>query len=97
MIQETQVEQPGKNAIDHPCEMRVENPEEEGQFVKCRILANIQCTECTAWVCGTEGLDHSIICVRCNQPFCSDCFVPHRTQNGCLEAELRSLEGTIVP
>lgn len=83
MKAETQIEQPGINAIDHPCEMKVEVPGEEGQFVKCRILAHLQCAECTAWVCGTEALEHSIVCVRCDTVFCSECFYPHRTANKC--------------
>lgn len=83
---EEQIELPGKNAIDHPCEMQVEVPGEEGQRVKCRLISKLQCTECTAWICGAEELEHSIICVRCNQPFCSECYPAHRVENQCQEA-----------
>jgi hypothetical protein len=82
---EEQIEEPGIRAIDHPCEMKVESPEQEGQFIKCRILANVQCSECTAWICGTEELEHAIICVRCNNYFCAECYPGHRLKNDCQE------------
>lgn len=45
----TEIEQPGKNAVDHPCEMKIEIPGDDGEpssFKKCRILALVQCSEC---------------------------------------------------
>ena len=88
MIQEqiTEDRKPGKNAIDHACEMQVEAPDEEGQLIKCRILAKIQCSTCTAWICGTEELEHSIVCVRCDTVFCAECYHDHRVENKCQEA-----------
>lgn len=77
------VEQPGPGAIDHPCEMKVESPEEEGQLRKCGILALEQCHECTAWICGTEGLDHCIICVRCGERYCPEHYAEHRLARNC--------------
>lgn len=87
MIQtEEQIEQPGKNAIDHACEMKVEIPGDDGEestFKKCLILAKVQCSKCTAWLCGTEGLDHAIICIRCDEVFCPEHFQEHRLSKDC--------------
>ena len=89
MIQEPipEEQKPGKNAIPHVCEMKVEILGDDGEastFKKCQLTALRQCLECTAWICGTEGLDHCVICVRCGQPFCSECWPFHRLANSCL-------------
>lgn len=90
MIQtEEQIEQPGKNAIEHACEMRVEIPGEDGEdstFKKCLILAIAQCSECTAWVCGNVELEHSIICVRCDGTFCPEHWQAHKMSKDCEQA-----------
>jgi hypothetical protein len=86
MIQTEEQEKPGKNAIDHPCEMKVEIPGDDGEdstFKPCRILALVQCSECAAWLCGTEELEHSIICVRCDGVFCPEHFQSHRLSRDC--------------
>jgi|GEM_PF-4338357 hypothetical protein len=89
MIAETeQIEQPGINAVDHPCEMKVEIPGDDGEpstFKKCLQLAKVQCTTCTAWVCGTVELDHAIVCVRCDKWFCPEDYAAHRIENRCQE------------
>jgi hypothetical protein len=82
------IEQPGKNAEDHPCEIKVEIPGDDGEestYKSCRILALLQCAECAAWVCGTEELGHALICVRCDGVFCPEHFQAHRQANRCLE------------
>ena len=82
-----QIEQPGINAIDHPCEFMVELPLEEGEdkpvFKRCRILAKSQCSECASWVCGTEELEHSIICARCDKTFCPEHWSAHKASKEC--------------
>lgn len=86
MIQEkTTIEKPGVNAIDHPCEVKVEMPQEEGEskLVRCQILALEQCHDCALWICGTEGLDHCIICVRCGERFCPEHYQAHRLSRDC--------------
>ena len=86
MIQEQTIEQPGINAIEHACEMQVELPgedDEQASFTPCRILAKAQCSECSAWVCGTEELDHSIICAKCDKTFCPEHFASHRVSREC--------------
>lgn len=88
MIQteEQEVEQPGKNAIEHVCEMRVEIPGDDGEdstFKKCLLTALLQCVTCTAWICGNEELDHSIICVRCDGVFCPEHYQAHRLSKDC--------------
>lgn len=96
MIQtEQQIEQPGKNAIDHPCQMKVEIPGDDGEpssFRKCTILALVQCSECTAWICGNEELDHSNICIRCSNAFCPDCYQPHHLSRDCEQISQRESE-----
>lgn len=82
----TEVEQPGKNAIDHPCEMKVEIPGDDGEpssFKKCRILALVQCSECAAWLCGSEELMHAIRCVRCDSWHCPEHHQAHRISKDC--------------
>lgn len=91
MIQpETDIEKPGVNAVDHPCEMRVELPMEEDEqkpkVVKCRILALEQCADCSMWICGTEELEHCIVCVRCGDKFCPEHYHTHRLANNCIKA-----------
>ena len=81
-----EIEQPGKNAIDHPCEMRVEIPGDDNEastFKKCLLTSLLQCLNCAAWICGTEQLEHCNICVRCDAPFCPECYQAHRLENTC--------------
>ena len=83
---EEEVEQPGAGAIEHHCEVMVEIPEEEGEeakLVRCRILALEQCQECALWICGTEELEHCIICVRCGGKFCPEHYHSHRLSREC--------------
>jgi len=92
MIQtETEIEKPGTNAVDHPCEVMVEVPQEEGEqktkMVCCRILALEQCEECALWICGTEELEHCIICVRCGGKFCPEHYQAHRLSRDCEQRE----------
>lgn len=85
------MEQPGKNAIDHTCEMQVEipgEPEEDSTYRKCLLIAILQCSECAAWVCGTEGLDHSNICVRCDHVFCPEHYARHKLSRDCEQREV---------
>jgi hypothetical protein len=86
LIQEKeQTEQPGKNAVTHSCEMLVTDPADEECVVRCLIIAILQCAECAAWLCGTEELDHSIVCARCDGIFCPEHYQSHRLANRCLE------------
>jgi hypothetical protein len=81
-----EVEQPGKNAIEHPCEMKVEIPGDDGEpssFKKCRILALVQCETCAAWLCGNEELMHAIICIKCDGTFCPADYDAHRRSKDC--------------
>lgn len=81
-----QVDQPGKNAIDHPCVMKVEIPGDEGEapsFKKCKILALIQCGTCAAWICGNEELQHAIFCIHCDGVFCPEHYQAHRLSKDC--------------
>jgi hypothetical protein len=91
MIQtEEQIEPAGKNAIDHPCEMKVEIPGDDGEpssFHKCRILALVQCDECAAWICGNEELMHNNICIRCDGNFCPEHYQAHRLSKDCEQRE----------
>lgn len=91
MIQEQeQIEQPGKNAIDHACEMKVEIPGDDGEdstFKKCLILAKVQCSKCAAWLCGTEELEHAIFCIHCDGVFCPADFQAHRLSKDCEQRE----------
>lgn len=83
MIQtEEQIEQPGKNAKEHFCEAMREADEGEAT-VKCRIEAHEQCSECAMWLCGTEELQHAIICVRCGHFFCPEHFSAHKMSKDC--------------
>lgn len=87
IAEKEQIEQPGKNAIQHACQMKVEIPGDDGEdstFKPCRILALVQCGDCAAWLCGTEELEHSIICVRCDGMFCPEHYQAHRLANSCL-------------
>lgn len=88
IAEKEQIEQPGKNAIQHACEMEVEIPGDDGEdstFKPCRIMALVQCGDCAAWLCGTVELDHALICVRCGSTFCPMCFHDHRLSRKCEE------------
>lgn len=91
MIQtEEQIEQPGKNALDHPCEMKVEIPGDDGEdptFKRCRILALVQCSTCAMWLCGTEELEHAIICIRCDGVYCPEHYDEHHRSKDCEQRE----------
>lgn len=73
--------------VDHGCEAMVEKPLEEGeevpQMVRCRILALRQCAECAKWLCGTEELEHLIVCVKCDGEFCPEHYQAHRLSRVC--------------
>ena len=90
LIEESAVEQLGKNAVEHSCEMKVEIPGDDGEdstFKKCRILALLQCSTCAAWICGTEALEHAIVCVRCDGVFCPEDFQDHRLSRDCEQTD----------
>lgn len=81
-----EVEQPGKNAIEHHCGLKVETPGDDGEpstFKKCLILALIQCSECAVWLCGSEELMHAIRCVKCDQWHCPEHHQDHRLSKDC--------------
>lgn len=73
--------------VDHGCEAIVEKPLEEGQdipqLMKCGILALRQCMTCSKYLCGTEELEHLIVCVRCDKEFCPEDYQAHRLSREC--------------
>lgn len=77
--------------VDHGCEAIVEKPMEEGQerpqLVKCRILALRQCSVCSKYLCGTEELEHLIVCVKCDAEFCPEHYAAHRLSRECEQME----------
>ena len=84
-----QIEQSGKNAVDHPCQMKVEIPGDDGEpssFKKCTILALIQCSKCQKWICGSEELMHAIRCVKCDLWFCPVDYAAHNAEGRCKAA-----------
>lgn len=85
-----QIEQPGKNAIDHLCEMKVEIQDEHDQtaLITCGLIAKLQCSECTAWICGNVEMEHTIICVRCDMPFCPEHWQAHKMSKDCEQGEV---------
>ena len=83
MIQTEEKEKPGINAVIHSCEMMVTDPADEECVVRCLIVAHLQCETCTAWVCGSEELEHAIFCAKCDGVFCPEHFEAHRLSKDC--------------
>lgn len=79
------MEQPGKNAIDHLCEIKVEIQDEHDQtaLITCGLIAKLQCSECSAWICGDVEMEHANICVRCDGVYCPEHFSGHHLSKNC--------------
>lgn len=83
------MEQPGKNAITHFCQMQVHvDDDDDLAVVACGLLATLQCSECAAWICGTEGLEHANICVCCDGVYCPEHYSSHRLSWDCEQREV---------
>lgn len=83
-------DKPGKNAIEHFCEMKVEIQDDHDQTVTitCGLIAVLQCDECGAWICGDVEMEHAIICIRCDRPFCREDWAAHKMSKDCEQREL---------